>query len=71
MKSRCLSLGKVGKRGREEVDTYATGLDGRVCESSVSINDSGFGGGTPWSTPIASWSTSDTDSKLGIDPCAE
>ena len=47
MKSKCLSLKKVGKRGREEADTYATWLDGRVCESPDTINDSGFGGGAP------------------------
>lgn len=47
VKSKWLSLKKVGKRGREEADTYSTWLDGRVCECPDSINDSGFGGGAP------------------------
>ena len=52
IKSKCLSLRKVGKRGREEADTYAEsesepGLDGGPGASrcSDSVNHSGFDGG--------------------------
>ena len=73
IKSKCLSLRKVGKREREEADTYAEsesepGLDGGASRCPDSINSSESGGGASSCTPIVSRSGSNS---IGIQLSSE